>query len=232
MKISFLSRLMSLLSPCQCAVCGMRIGVGNEVLCSSCNLMLPRTDHALSPYDNDMARCFWGLIPIEKAVAFMRYVPGAKACSIVYGMKYNDHPDFCCAMGRQMALELLPHGFFHDIDVVVPVALAASRQKQRGYNQSREMALGISEATGLPVADKVVRRTAFTKSQTSLLRWERMENMEGIWELADGSKIKGKHVLIVDDIITTGATTIACAEQLLKAGDVKISILGFGFTKR
>ena len=135
-------------------------------------------------------------------------------------------------MGRQMALELLPHGFFCDIDVIVPVVLAASRLKQRGYNQSREIALGISEATGLPVADKVVRRTAFTKSQTTLMRWERMENMDGIWELVDGSRVKGKHVLIVDDIITTGATTIACAEQLLKAGDVKVSILGFGFTKK
>ena len=232
MKISFLSRLLSLFSPRQCAVCGLRLGQGHDVLCSSCNIMLPRTDHALSPYDNDMAKCFWGLIPIEKAVAFMHYVPGSKVSSIVYDMKYNDHPDFCHAMGRQMALELLPHGFFCDIDVIVPVVLAASRMKQRGYNQSREIALGISEATGLPVADKVVRRTAFTKSQTTLMRWERMENMDGIWELVDGSMVKGKHVLIVDDIITTGATTIACAEQLLKAGDVKVSILGFGFTKK
>lgn len=231
MKISFLSRLMSLVSPRRCPICGNRVEIGSSVICMECNVMLPRTGYADNPYDNEMAKCFWGKIPIEKAAAFMRYIPGSTTSLIVYGMKYHDHPDFCYAMGRQMAQELKAKGFFDDIDVILPVSLAAKRQKQRGYNQSREMALGISEVTELPVAENVVKRTAFKKSQTKLMRWERMDNVEGIWELVDGSKVTGRHVLIVDDIVTTGATTIACANQVLRAGDVKISILSLGFVK-
>lgn len=231
MKISFLSRLMSLVSPRRCPICGTRVESGSSVICVDCLVGLPRTDYADNPYDNEMARAFWGKLPIEKAVAFMRYIPGSMPSHIVYEMKYHDHPDFCYAMGRQMAQELKAKGFFDGIDIIVPVSLAAKRQRQRGYNQSREMALGISEVAALPVAENAVKRTAFYKSQTKLMRWERMDNVEGVWELRDGSKIAGKHVLIVDDIVTTGATTIACARQLLKAGDVRISILSFGFAK-
>ena len=134
-------------------------------------------------------------------------------------------------MGRMMGKELLPSGFFDGIDGIIPIPLAKKRQRQRGYNQSVEIARGVSEVTGLPILNQVVRRTNFKSSQTQLGRWERNENVETVFELIDGNAIRGKHLLIIDDVITTGATMIACAQQLVKAGDVKVSVLSLGFAK-
>ena len=192
-------------------------------------MLLPRTSFVSNPYDNVMAKSFWGIIPLEKAVAMMRYEHGSQACNIVYGMKYESHPDFCYEMGRLMAMELQATDFFADIDLLLPVPLARKRQAERGYNQSEEMARGIADVTGLPVVTGVVRRTIFKGSQTSLSRWERQDNMEGAWELADGHKGAGKHVAIVDDVVTTGATVVACATQLLKAANVRISVVSLGY---
>ena len=146
-------------------------------------------------------------------------------------MKYKDHPEIGEVMGRMMGKELMPSGFFDGIDGIIPVPLTKKRQRQRGYNQSEEIARGISEVTGLPLFDKVVKRVSFKGSQTNLGRWERNENVEKVFELIDGTTIQGKHLLIVDDVVTTGATCIACSKELVKAGDVKISILSLGYAK-
>ena len=134
-------------------------------------------------------------------------------------------------MGRLMARELQMSNFFEGIDAIIPVPLAKKRERQRGYNQSHELAKGISEITRLPIYNKVVRRTVFEGSQTSLGRWERNENVEQVFKLKDTTTIQGKHLLIVDDVVTTGATVIACAKELCKAGDVRISVLSLGLAK-
>ena len=229
MTVSILSRLTDLISPRACAVCGCRVEVSAHVICAACNMLLPRTDFARHPYDNVMAKNLWGIVPLEKAAALMRYEHGSQACNSVYGMKYNDHPDFCYQMGRLTAMELQATGFFDDIDLLMPVPLTDKRKAVRGYNQSEEMARGMADITRLPVITDVVRRTAFKGSQTSLSRWERQDNMKGAWELADGHKVAGKHVAIVDDVVTTGATIAACAKQLLKAGNVRISVVCLGY---
>lgn len=229
MTVSLVSRLTDLVSHRACAICGCRVELAGHVICAACNMLLPRTSFASNPYDNVMAKSFWGIIPLEKAVAMMRYEHGSQACNIVYGMKYESHPDFCYEMGRLMAMELQATDFFADIDLLLPVPLARKRQAERGYNQSEEMARGIADVTGLPVVTGVVRRTIFKGSQTSLSRWERQDNMEGAWELADGRKVAGKHVAIVDDVVTTGATVVACATQLLKAANVRISVVSLGY---
>ena len=134
-------------------------------------------------------------------------------------------------MGRMVAKELIPSGFFDGIDRIIPVLLSKKRQHQRGYNQSIEIARGVSEVTGLPLFQKVVKRVSFKGSQTNLGRWERNENVEKVFELIDGTTIQGKHLLVIDDVVTTGATIIACSKELVKAGDVKISVLSLGFAK-
>ena len=130
-----------------------------------------------------------------------------------------------------MARELKATGFFDGIDGIVPIPLAKKRQRQRGYNQSMEIARGVSEVTCLPIYNKVVRRHAFEGSQTNKGRWERNENVEHVFEVEDFSAIQGKHLLIVDDVVTTGATVLACAQELCKAPDVKVTILALGFAK-
>ena len=231
MIISFWRRLLDLISPRLCVVCGHRLTVTEEVICTKCNFHLPRTDFHHNAYENEMAKLFWYLIPIERATAYFYYEPHSSTANIIYQMKYKDHPEIGEVMGRMMGKELMPSGFFDGIDGIIPIPLTKKRQRQRGYNQSKEIARGISEVTGLPLFDKVVKRVSFKGSQTNLGRWERNENVEKVFELIDGASIQGKHLLIVDDVVTTGATCIACSKELVKAGAVKISILSLGFAK-
>lgn len=224
-------RLLDFIAPRSCVVCGRRLGVNDDVLCPSCVFHLPRTDYHLSPLDNPMARLFWGIIPVERVAAYTYYAPGSELAQMVYELKYHDRPDIGVALGRMMATEMQDAGFFDDIDLLVPVPLAPRRERQRGYNQSRQIALGVSEITGLEVSDCAVRRTVFKGSQTELSRWDRQENVEDVFRLRDAGSLRGRHVLLIDDIVTTGATVCACARELLKVDGVRISILAFGFTK-
>lgn len=228
--ISFWTRLLDLISPRLCVVCGNRLSITEETLCSKCNLHLPRTDFSRNLYENIMAKLFWGQIAIEKAAALFYYEAHAETANILYELKYKNHPEIGETMGRMMAKELKNSGLFDDIDAIVPIPLAPKRERQRGYNQSMELAKGISDVTGLPILNKVVRRTSFEGSQTHRGRWERNENVEHVFQLTDSS-ISGKHLLVVDDVVTTGATAIACSKELLKASNVKISVLALGFAK-
>ena len=229
--ISFWRRLLDLISPRLCVVCGQRLTVSEEIICSRCNLHLPRTDFHRNPYENEMAKLFWHQLPIERATALFYYEAHSETANILYELKYKGHLEIGEIMGRLMAKELQPSGFFDGIDAIVPVPLAKKRQRQRGYNQSLEIACGISDITSLPIYNKVVGRNAFEGSQTHKGRWERNENVEGVFELKDPATIQGKHLLIIDDVVTTGATVIACAKELCKAGHVKVSVLALGFAK-
>jgi len=230
-RISFWTRLLDLISPRLCVICGHRLSVTEEVICSKCNLHLPRTFFQQDPYENVMAKLFWGQIPVERAAALFYFEAHAETANIIYELKYRNHPEIGEVMGRMMARELQSTGFFDGIDAIVPVPLAKKRQRQRGYNQSVEIARGVSAVTGLPIYNKVVRRTVFEGSQTNKGRWERNENVEKVFELADDDNIDGKHLLIIDDVVTTGATVIACAKELVRAGDVKVSVLALGLAK-
>ena len=228
--ISFWSRLLDLISPRLCVVCGNRLAVTEETLCSKCYLHLPRTDFANDLYENVMAKLFWGQIKLEKATALFYYEPHAETAQILYELKYKNHPEIGVVMGRMMAKELMKSGLFEDIDALVPVPLAKKRELERGYNQSLELAKGVSEVTGLPIANLVIRRTKFVGSQTKRGRWERNENVEHVFELVDDN-ISDQHLLLIDDVVTTGATVIACAKEMQKASNVKISVLALGFAK-
>ena len=231
MTISFWSRLLDLISPRLCVVCGERLSITEEIICSKCNLHLPRTGYHRDPYENNLAKLFWGQIPIERATALFFYEAHAETANILYDLKYKNHPDIGIVMGRMMAREIQDSGFFEGIDTIVPIPLAKKRQRQRGYNQSLMLAKGVSEITGLPISQKVIRRTVFEGSQTSKGRWERQENVEKVFELTDAQSFIGKHLLIIDDVVTTGATIVACAKELAKAGDIKFSILALGSAK-
>ena len=230
--ISFWHRLLDLISPQLCVVCGKRLSAVENVICISCNLKLPRTDFSKNPYENEMAKLFWGQIPIERAAAFFYYESHSKTANVIYKLKYKSHPEIGPVMGRKVAVEFQRDHFFDGIDGIVPIPLTKKRFRQRGYNQSEEIAKGINEMTGIPIYTGIVKRTVFKGSQTRRRRWERQENVEYAFSLVDGEPIIGKHILLIDDVVTTGATIIACAKELVKAGNVKISVLSLGLTKR
>ena len=229
--MNWITRILDFISPRLCVVCGHRLAPTERSLCGVCLFHLPRTDFHQKPLDNPMAQLFWGLAPVQKAAALFYYHPHSETAQLVYRLKYNNRPDIGEDMGRMMANELQATDFFSDIDVLLPVPLASKRLRQRGYNQSEQLAIGISDITHLPIVSKVLRRKHFQQSQTTLNRWQRQENVTDTFQLKEEHLLQGKHVLLIDDICTTGATLIACANVLKDIEDIRISVLTLGFTK-
>ena len=225
-----LSSLLDFFFPRMCPVCGNRLELDEHPLCLRCNMDMPRTMFWEHPYDNPLARMYWGKIPVEKAAAYFYFVPKAGTAQMVYGAKYHGRGNIAIELGEMLADEM--KGFFDDFDCIVPVPVTIKRKMKRGYNQSDMIAQGISNVTGIPIERHTVIRRHFDKSQTHLTRDERILNVDDVFVLKDADSVKGKHVLLVDDVITTGATTISCAKQILKAENVKISILSLGFASR
>ena len=229
---SFWSRLLDLIAPRACAVCGRRLGIEEDTICSICNIHLPRTHFAKDAYENEMAQLFWGKIPIERCAALMFFQAHAQSANIVYDLKYHHRPEIGEVMGRMIAQEFHQEYFFDDIDLIIPLPLAPERERLRDYNQSLMIAHGVSEVTKLPIMTNVIIRKKFISSQTQKDRWTRLDNVEDVFELVHGENIQGKHILLIDDVVTTGATICSCGEELAKAEDIKISVLAIGFVKQ
>lgn len=230
METSFWTKVLDVIAPRACAICGKRLSPEESVLCVCCHLHMPLTDLAATPLDNPMARLFWGLLPIERAAAWFYYYPKADTSALIYDLKYHHQPELGRYMGQIAARRFAEFDFFEGIDAIVPVPITRRRQWERGYNQSMEVARGVSDVTDLPIYNKVVRRVNFAGSQTKKNPWERLENVEQSFQLVDGKSIEGLHLLVIDDIVTTGATIIACGEKLATACS-KISVMSLGLTR-
>ena len=178
-----------------------------------------------------MVQLFWHLTPIRQAAALLYYEPHSEMARIIYELKYHDRPDVGEDMGRLMANEMQYGRFFDGVDLLLPVPISRKRRRQRGYNQSEALALGVSQVTGLPVVTHALMRKHFRQSQTHLSAFERQENVADIFQLADDSPLRNRHVLLIDDICTTGATLRACADVLDAVEGIRLSVLTFGFTK-
>ena len=220
----WLGSFLSLFFPHCCIVCGRPLAKGEECLCTMCNINLPRTDYHLRK-DNPVEKQFWGKIPLERATSFFFYRKGSDFRQILHQLKYGGQKGIGAIMGRYMAAELLESGFFEGVDVILPVPLHKKKQQIRGYNQSEWIARGIAAVTGISIDTESVVRRKNTETQTRKSSLERWENVEGIFELHHAQSLTGKHVLIVDDVLTTGATTVECASCLTGIEGIRISIL-------
>lgn len=193
---------------------------------------MPRTGYAQVAYDNPLVRSFWGRIKIEKGVALFFYYPHSDSSRLIYALKYGKAYLVGQHLGHLLAEELAEVGFFDDITALVPVPLSKDRLRDRGYNQSEEIAQGIKDVTGLPILKKVVKRQRFNGSLTSLNRWQRNEHIENSFCLLKPEKIAKQHLLLIDDVITSGATLTELAKTLQKAENVRISVASLGFAGR
>lgn len=226
-----LQLILNLVLPRRCPVCGCRMNKKEGSPCVACYLHLPRTHYASFPYDNEMARLLWGKIPVERVAAFFYFKPQSAAARLVYQIKYNNKPELAVEVASRLTKESDFCDFFCDIDCIVPMPLARKREKERGYNQCLSIAEGLSRTTHIPVVADAVERISFKASQTKMNHWERIENVEGVFRLKNPEYIAGKHILLVDDIMTTGSTICSCAKELLRASNIKISIFTLGYTK-
>lgn len=220
----WLSSFLFLFFPRCCAVCGHPLSKGEECICTTCNINLPRTNFHLRE-DNPVEQIFWGKIPIGRATSFFFYRKGSNFRRILYGLKYEGKKEVGEVFGRMIASELISSGFFKGIDVIVPVPLHPRKLKRRGYNQSEWIARGVSLVSGIPLDTISVIREKYTDTQTHKSSYERWENVEGIFILNKPQSLYGAHILIIDDVLTTGSTITACADVFQKIENVRISVL-------
>ena len=220
----WLSAFLSLFFPRCCVACGKPLAKGEQGICVMCNINLPRTNYHLRK-DNPAEQLFWGKIPLERATSYFFYRKGSDFRKILHQLKYGGQKELGSIMGRHMAAELQSSDFFQGIDVIIPIPLHKKKQQLRGYNQSEYIARGISEVTGIPLDTVSVIRHKNTETQTRKSAFERWENVDGIFELRSSENLSGKHVLIVDDVLTTGSTSVACASCLMQIEGIRFSIL-------
>ncbi len=223
-----LQHCFSLFYPRLCLVCGTKAPPKKEIMCLSCQHKLPQTLFHLEK-ENPLAERFWGRLPLTAATALYHFSKGGRTQQLIHQLKYNNKPIVGKQLGQYYGKQLMSHPVFSTVDCIVPVPLHPRKQHRRGYNQSAEFAAGLSHSMGIPALHKVLKRDTFTDTQTHKSRQERMDNVFTAFALDQPAPVKGKHILLVDDVVTTGATLEACGAQLLRVEGVQLSLATIGF---
>lgn len=214
---------LDFLFPRTCAMCGERLTVGEKEVCARCVMQLHRLRYDGDGHHGYIERLFWAKIPIEKATS-MFYYEGGEARRLLHSIKYRNRPRAGEELAKVFAREMLDEDFFDEVDGIVAVPLHWRRRLRRGYNQSDYIARGISSITQIPVLRNVIKRTVNNSTQTHLNHFQRQENVKDIFRLTRPDMVLGKHILLVDDVMTTGATILSCAQELASIPDVSISV--------
>jgi ComF family protein len=222
---SYFRSFFSLIYPNRCEACGALLVEGERVLCTTCRYKLPRTRYWLQK-ENPVEQIFWGRVPVENACSFFFMGKGSKYRKLLHKLKYNGASRIGQELGSLLGVELRQAPLYGDVDFIVPIPLHVKRLRTRGYNQSEMIAKGISQTMGKPMLADVVYRRFYNETQTKKTREERMKNVENIFAVhADkAALIENKHLLLVDDVLTTGATLEACIATILKEVNCKISV--------
>lgn len=216
--------ILDIIYPRMCEVCGRPLLKSESVMCLQCRADMPLTDIHLSPF-NDMHRRLASLVPIEKCAAYFYYDRGAPYTRLIHSAKYNGRPYIARELARRFARRLIADNFFDDIDILLPVPMYFWKEVRRGYNQTVHIARGLSSATDIPIGYNL-KAVRSHRSQTRSGTFSRWINTSSIYEVTDADRLRGLHVAIVDDVITTGATLLHCCEAVHRAvPSAKISVI-------
>lgn len=225
---TILSHFFELFFPRLCVCCEERLVDGEKFICLNCLYKLPKTNHLTNP-DNKLEVFFAGRFPFVRIAAFAYFVKGESIQRIIHEIKYKNNPKLAVYMGELCGKEILKSNCFTDIDYIVPIPLHKNRLKMRGYNQALLLANGISAKTNIPVNTENLVRIIDNPSQTKNSRLERWKNTEGIFEVKDQDLFMGKHILLVDDVVTTGSTLEVCAKLITSCPGTRVSIFIVGY---
>lgn len=228
---SLFQDLAHLLFPRLCNACNRSLLKGEYVLCLTCCSDLPYTDFHLYEH-NLLAKQFWGKTHLHSAMALLYFNKGGKTQKLIHNLKYKQQTDIGLFLGRKIGESLLSSVNCQNIDVIIPVPLHPGKERKRGYNQSKYLAMGIAEVIGVPVNTKALIRTRLTKTQTKKDRYTRFKDLNSTFKVTMSESLVNKHILLVDDVITTGATLEACAMELQKHAIQKLSIAAAAYVKQ
>jgi len=222
-RILFPASVLHLFFPHVCCGCGSDLLAENVLFCIYCQALMPVTSFEYFT-DNPIEKIFWGRVPVHSAAAHLFFTSGSQVQHSLHLLKYRGRKEIGTYYGQQMGESLKQSSRFDACEIIIPLPLYASREKKRGYNQASLIANGVSEKLKIPVIDNAVNRIKKTETQTHKSRIERWKNMESTFEICNPFKISGKHILLIDDVVTTGASLEACARVLLDQPGVKVSI--------
>jgi ComF family protein len=211
-----------------CYSCGSDLVSREQLLCLRCLHQLPFTRFEKIK-GNPVEKIFWGRIPIEFAASLLYFTKGSTVERLLHQLKYRSKKEVGIYCGRLMGQALKKSGCPEKIDFIIPLPLFKKKERQRGYNQAKLICDGLSETLSIPVSTEIVERIESTETQTHKNRVERWLNMQGRFRLKTSDEIQNKHLILVDDVITTGATLESCAQELLKAG-ARVSIYTLGYS--
>jgi ComF family protein len=189
---------------------------------------IPRTNYHLQK-ENPVSQLLWGRCFVESAAAFSFYNKGSRIRNLIHNLKYKGIEEIGFELGKIYGSALLQSGFTENIDMIIPVPLHPAKKRVRGFNQSEVISSGLADTTGLPVNTTSFERVVASSTQTKRSRYDRWINVEGIFRVTDTESLKGRHVILVDDVITTGSTMESCINELLKIEGVKVSVVAIAF---
>ncbi len=213
---------ISLFYPATCAACGAILPGRKQVLCTWCMHSLPETGYHRGE-SNPVEELFYGRILVEHATALLFFNKESKYNRLLYQLKYQGRKEIGTFLGKLLGSRI-KEGKFDTIDIIIPIPLHKAKFRRRGFNQSAIIAEGISDILNKPVAGKVLYRKIFTATQTRKGRYDRWKNVVGIFESRNTHEIENKHILLVDDVVTTGATLEAAGSCLLKIPGIRLSV--------
>lgn len=220
---------LSVIFPVTCAGCGGLLNDHEKVICLDCNYHLPRTQFH-KEQDNPVSQVFWGRVFLESAASFLYFNKGNKVQHLLHLLKYKGDREIGIWLGEKYGNDLKQSPFFKDIDMIIPVPLHVSKLRKRGYNQSEMFGVGLSRSMDKPLNTSSLLRITATETQTRKSRYQRWENVSEVFSLVNAENISGKHILLIDDVLTTGATLEASAQVLLEAGKIKLSIATIAYS--
>ncbi|MBR4138129.1 MAG: ComF family protein [Bacteroidales bacterium] len=215
--------LINLLFPRVCAACGNILLESEDTVCTTCRFLLPKTGYENYP-DNPLAQMFYGQMPFNAVMAEFFFSKTGKVQHLIHGLKYHRCRENGIFLGQEIGKTLLKAADYQNIDYIVPIPLHPKKEKIRGYNQSHVIAEGISEIMNIPIAEKCLVRSVFTDTQTKKSREDRWQNVKDIFNIENHEKLERKHILLVDDVLTTGATLMSAGKALMQIDGIKISV--------
>lgn len=222
MKLIWIDVLIGLFYPSVCAACGNTLFKWEHLVCTRCRSFLPKTGYEQNE-DNPLARLFYGKVRLKAVTACYFFSKAGKVQHLIHELKYKGNADAGIFLGQELGKSIKEASLFQDIDYLIPVPLHPKKERKRGYNQSTVIARGIAEVTGIPIGDKFLLRSVNTATQTHKTKEERWQNVKDIFELHHPELLEGKYVLLIDDVLTTGATLEACALKLSAVSGIIIS---------
>jgi len=206
---------IGLFFPNYCFGCNRSLVKGEDTLCTICLIDLPKTNYHLL-IDNPIKGRLNGRLPIDHALAYLKFRKSGIVQHLLHQLKYNNHPEVGVKLGLTYGRELEQVGFQNEFDVIIPIPLHPTRLRKREYNQSAKFTEGLSHSLRIPWAESISIRKTTTSTQTKKSKQERWENVEGAFGIQSAEKIVGQRILLVDDVVTTGATLEACGQHLIK----------------